>query len=63
MNIVLFGLPGAGKGTQSDFISKEYNLHKVSTGDLLRDQTKTKSDLGLKIKSRIEKQLSLIKQK
>ena len=57
MNIVLFGLPGAGKGTQSDFLSKEYNLYKLSTGDLLREQTKSKNELGLKIKSRIDKGL------
>ena len=57
MNIVLFGLPGSGKGTQSDFISKEYSIHKVSTGDLLREQSKTKSELGIKIKSRIDKGL------
>ena len=57
MNIVLFGLPGAGKGTQSDFLSKEYNLYKLSTGDLLRDQAKSKNELGLKIKSRIDKGL------
>jgi len=57
VNIVLFGLPGAGKGTQSDFLSKEYNLYKLSTGDLLREQTKSKNELGLKIKSRIDKGL------
>ena len=57
MNIVLFGLPGAGKGTQSDYISKKYNLHKISTGHLLREQAKNKNELGLKIKSRIDKGL------
>ena len=57
MNIVLFGLPGSGKGTQSDFLSKEYNLHKISTGDLLREEAKTKNELGLEIKSRINKGL------
>ena len=57
MNIVLFGLPGSGKGTQSDFLSKEYNLHKVSTGDLLRKEAETKNELGLEIKSTINKGL------
>ena len=57
MNIVLFGLPGSGKGTQSNFLSKEYQLHKVSTGDLLRHQAKNNDELGLKIKSKIDKGL------
>ena len=49
MNIILFGPPGAGKGTQSDTLVKDYNLYKVSTGDLLRDEIKKKSSLGNKI--------------
>ena len=50
MNIILFGPPGAGKGTQSDFITKSFNLHKVSTGDLLRNEVHKKTDIGNKIK-------------
>ena len=50
LNLVLFGPPGAGKGTQSDTLVKDYNLYKVSTGDLLRDEIKKKSSLGNKIK-------------
>ena len=42
MNIVLFGLPGAGKGTQADNLTKEFNLFKVSSGDLLREEIKKK---------------------
>ena len=51
MNIIIFGPPGAGKGTQSDFIVKNFNLFKLSTGDLLRDEIKKKTPLGLKITS------------
>ena len=51
MNIVIFGPPGAGKGTQSKFIVKKYNLYQLSTGDLLRNEIKKKSELGNKIYS------------
>jgi len=53
--IVLFGPPGAGKGTQADKITKHFNLHKVSSGDLLRDEIYKKTELGEKIKYVIEK--------
>ncbi len=55
MNIILFGPPGAGKGTQADNIVKSFDLHKVSTGDLLRDEISKKTNLGNQIKSIIEK--------
>ena len=51
MNIVIFGPPGAGKGTQSKYLSKKYNLHQLSTGELLRTEIKNKTELGLKISS------------
>ena len=51
MNIIIFGPPGAGKGTQSDFIIKKYNLFQLSTGEILRNEIKNKTDLGLKIAS------------
>ena len=51
MNIILFGPPGAGKDTQSDNLAKDLNLHKISTGYLLREEVKKKSALGIKIKS------------
>ena len=49
MNIVIFGPPGAGKGTQSKLIVQKYNLHQVSTGELLRNEIKNDTTLGKKI--------------
>ena len=49
MNLIIFGPPGAGKGTQSNFIAKKYNLFQLSTGEILREQIKKKTDLGTKI--------------
>ena len=49
MNIILFGPPGAGKGTQSNNIVNFFKLHKVSTGDLLRNEVKNNTKLGDKI--------------
>ena len=51
MNVIIFGPPGAGKGTQSEFIFKNFNLFKLSTGDLLREEIAKKTPLGLKITS------------
>ena len=53
MNIIIFGPPGAGKGTQSNFIVKKYKLHQLSTGELLRKEIKEKTKLGQKIESKI----------
>jgi len=55
VNLVLFGPPGAGKGTQADFIVKAFNLHKISTGDLLRNEIEKNTVIGDEIKSLIEK--------
>ena len=55
MNIILFGPPGAGKGTQSNNIVNFFKLHKISTGDLLRNEVKNNTKLGDKINLIIKK--------
>ena len=57
MNIILFGPPGAGKGTQAENIVKDFNLFKISTGDLLRHEVEKNTILSKKIKSKIDKGL------
>ena len=53
-NLILFGTPGSGKGTQSVKIANKYNLGHISTGDIFRKEIKDKTELGLKIQSIIE---------
>lgn len=53
-NIVLFGPPGAGKGTQSENIIKKYHLVHLSTGDMLRNEIKNQTELGMKAKALID---------
>ena len=53
MNIVIFGPPGAGKGTQSKFIVKKYNLHQLTTGELLRNEIINNTDLGQTISEKM----------
>ena len=45
-NIVLFGKPGAGKGTQAEFLKEKYNLTHISTGDVFRFNLKNDTELG-----------------
>ena len=55
MNVIIFGPPGAGKGTQSNNIVKKFNLYQISTGDLLRDEVKNQTDIGKDIENIISK--------
>ena len=55
LNIVIFGAPGSGKGTQSELIIKEYGLDHISTGDVLRSEMKNETELGKIAKDYIEK--------
>ncbi len=55
MNVIIFGPPGAGKGTQSQNIVKKFKLFQVSTGDLLREEIKNKTYIGKEIEEIISK--------
>lgn len=54
MNIILLGPPGSGKGTQAQFLKEQYGLMHLSTGDMLRHEVSTATDLGLKAKELID---------
>lgn len=54
-NLILFGPPGSGKGTQSARIAEKYQLAHISTGDIFRTEIRNKTELGLKVQGIIEK--------
>lgn len=54
LNIVIFGAPGAGKGTQSDLLVEHFHLNHISTGELLRKEMADKTPLGLRIKETMD---------
>ncbi len=55
LNLVLFGPPGAGKGTQAEYLIESFGLNHISTGDLLRSEIAGKTDLGLEAKKFMDK--------
>ncbi|MGC8578596.1 MAG: adenylate kinase [bacterium] len=55
VRLLLIGPPGAGKGTQATIISKKYGIPQIATGDMLREEVKKKSELGVKAKAYMDK--------
>jgi adenylate kinase len=53
-NLILFGPPGSGKGTQSIKIAEKYGLEHISTGEIFRNEIRNKTEIGLKVKSVID---------
>ena len=54
MNLILFGPPGSGKGTQANLLSREFGFYHISTGEILREAIKNRTELGLRAQSYME---------
>ena len=54
LNVIIFGAPGSGKGTQSELIISKYGLHHISTGEILRKEIEAQTELGLEAAKYIE---------
>ena len=54
MNLILFGAPGAGKGTQAEIISEKLSIPTISTGNIIRDAMKKGTEMGIKAKAAVE---------
>jgi len=57
MRLILLGAPGAGKGTQAEYLSKRFSIPHISTGDILRENVKNETELGKKAKEYMDKGL------
>jgi len=57
MRLIILGAPGAGKGTQAEFLSSKLNIPHISTGDILRENVKNQTELGIKAKEYMDKGL------
>ncbi|MCH9753771.1 MAG: adenylate kinase [Alphaproteobacteria bacterium] len=54
MNFILLGPPGSGKGTQGEYLEKKLGVARLSTGDILREEVRNKTEIGLKVQSLME---------
>jgi adenylate kinase len=54
-NLLLFGPPGSGKGTQAEFIEKELGIKRLVTGDILREEVRKQTELGMQAKSYMDR--------
>ena len=58
MRVILLGAPGAGKGTQAQFICERFNIPQISTGDMLREAVAARTEVGMQAKAVIRAELT-----